>query len=88
MTTLLLLEAAGLDTKYISGKAGDGLHAWNLVQVDDEWYHLDTTWNDPLPDRPNEVGYDYFLVSDATMRQNHTWMTDNYPVTAIDDYIE
>ena len=86
LTTLLLLEAAGVNARYISGEAGEGLHAWNLVQVDGEWYHLDTTWNDPLPDRPGEVRYDYFLVSDTTMRQDHTWEADAYPVTGAEDY--
>lgn len=87
LTTLLLLEAAGVETKYISGEAGDELHAWNLVKLDEDWYHLDTTWNDPVPNRPGEVGYDYFLVSDATLRADHTWDATNYPVTAIKNYL-
>ncbi|MCC5891805.1 transglutaminase domain-containing protein [Exiguobacterium sp.] len=86
LTTLLLLEAAGVETRYISGEAGTELHAWNLVKLDGDWYHLDTTWNDPVPNRPGEVGYDYFLVSDATLRADHTWEEGKYPVTAVGDY--
>lgn len=86
LTTLLLLEAAGVEAKYISGEVQTGLHAWNLVKLDGAWYHLDTTWNDPVPNRVGEVGYDYFLVSDATLQKDHAWETGDYPVTAVADF--
>ncbi|WP_167615693.1 transglutaminase domain-containing protein [Exiguobacterium aurantiacum] len=86
LTTLLLLEAAGVEARYISGEAGTELHAWNLVKLDGAWYHLDTTWNDPVPNRPGEVGYNYFLVSDETLRADHTWEEETYPVTATANY--
>lgn len=86
LTTLLLLEAAGVETRYISGEVETGLHAWNLVKLDGEWYHLDTTWNDPVPNQPGKVRYDYFLVSDATLRADHSWEEGKYPVTAFEDY--
>lgn len=22
-------------------------HAWNLVRIDGDWYHVDVTWEDP-----------------------------------------
>lgn len=34
-------------------------HIWNMVMLDGEWYHIDTTWNDSYTDR-----YEYFLLSD------------------------
>lgn len=83
---MLLLEAAGVEARYISGEAGDELHAWNLVKLDGEWYHLDTTWNDPVPNQPGKVRYDYFLASDATLRADHSWEEEKYPVTAFEDY--
>ncbi|QUE87214.1 transglutaminase domain-containing protein [Exiguobacterium alkaliphilum] len=86
LTTLLLLEAAGVETRYISGEVETGLHAWNLVKLDGEWYHLDTTWNDPVPNQPGKVRYDYFLVSDATLQADHTWEEGKYPVTAMANY--
>jgi hypothetical protein len=82
LTTLLLLEAAGIEARYISGEVASGLHAWNLVRVNNEWYHLDTTWNDPVPNQPGNGRLDYFLVSDATLRSDHTWAFGRYPVTA------
>ena len=81
----LLLNAAGIENVYISGSADNGTgsgmvgHAWNMVKLGDSWYHVDTTWDDPT-DLEHDVpivsgweGYDYFLISDAEMGQNHSW---------------
>ena len=72
-----LMDAAGIPCEYVSGYA-TGNHAWNVVEIDGEWYHVDTTWDDPTPDREGYVRYDYFLKSDDYMRQNlHTrWTSD------------
>ena len=40
-TFKMLANMAGLESYHVgSGRAN---HAWNLVRVDDEWYHVDTT---------------------------------------------
>jgi len=36
-------------------------HAWNMVQLDGEWYWIDTTWDDPVGTGFHE-GYTYFLL--------------------------
>ena len=75
-----LLNEVGIENHYVSGVAGSGGgHAWNIVKLDGEWYHVDTTWNDPIPDRPRRVRYKYFLVSDETLRTydpGRTWDED------------
>lgn len=43
-------------------------HVWNLVQLNGHWYHIDVTWNDPVPDMPGRSIHTYFLLSDAAMR--------------------
>lgn len=74
-----LMQALGLESMYVVGEVYTGGHAWNLVKVDGEWYHLDTTWNDPVPDRGNGVRYDYFLLNDTDMSVDHTWIAVDYP---------
>ena len=73
-----LFKAAGLETGYVYGFSGDQLHAWNLVKVDDEWYHVDTTWNDAEPNEPYAISYEYFLLNDAQISVDHLWVNENY----------
>lgn len=84
LLTHKLLKETGIHNKIVEGTAfsessPEGqLHAWNLVLLDGKWYHLDTTWNDPVPDREGSVNYTYYLRTDKQMRKDHTW-TKSYP---------
>ncbi|WP_342504285.1 transglutaminase domain-containing protein [Lysinibacillus sp. FSL L8-0126] len=82
-----LLEQSGIETKYVIGFVnGNEAHAWNLVKVDGKWYHLDTTWNDPLPNRVGAASYDYFLVTDSQLNKDHTWVKADYPTATSTKY--
>ncbi|MFC0333895.1 transglutaminase domain-containing protein [Paenibacillus sepulcri] len=75
-----MLSQAGIENKIIEGNAGGQLHTWNLVKLDGKWYHLDTTWNDPVPDKPGRIMYDYYNLTDAQMKASHTWnKSASYP---------
>lgn len=39
-------------------------HAWNLVELDGAWYHVDITWDDSVS-LPTHTSYTYFLQSDT-----------------------
>ncbi|WP_219835778.1 transglutaminase domain-containing protein [Paenibacillus sp. R14(2021)] len=73
-----MLASAGIEARIIEGKVESGSHVWNLVHLGSHWYHMDVTWDDPLPDRPGMVSENYFLKSDAEIRKDHTW-TKSYP---------
>lgn len=80
LTAYKMLEQAGFDVKYVVGTVNNNeAHAWNLVKIDGNWYHLDTTWNDPLPNRFGASSYDYFLVTDAQLKKDHKWIASDYP---------
>lgn len=83
---LKLLRALDVEAMYVVGEVYTGGHAWNLVKVDGAWYHLDTTWNDPVPDRGKGVRYDYFLINDEDLRKDHTWVAEDYPQAKSDKY--
>ena len=74
-TFKLLCELAGLECTYVTGTAG-GPHAWNQVKIDDKWYNVDVTWDDPVStdklfDDHKYNRYSYFLISDEIMYKNH-----------------
>ena len=75
----LLFRCAGIESEFVIGTA-DGIdHAWNLVQLDGAWYHVDATWNDPMPDQSGVSVHSYFNVTDEIMSQSHEWKKENYP---------
>lgn len=92
MLTQRLLEEAGMEVRYVTGYTSE-LHAWNLVKVDEEWYHLDTTWDDPTfdasaGDQSNYVQYDYFLISDKEMSKDHKIDTkSDYPKATSERFV-
>lgn len=75
----LLLMCAGVNTKFVVGTADGVDHAWNLVEIDGKWYHLDVTWDDPTPDQAENTIHPYFNVTDEIMEQSHSWQREDYP---------
>lgn len=48
-------------------------HAWNQVMIDGIWYHVDVTWDDPIPDMGDYVTRAYLLKSDTYFADTHDW---------------
>ena len=73
-------------------------HAWNYVLLDNNWYAIDVTWDDPIligeGKMPEESKYKYFLKGANTMNQNHVpsgkftdaGQTFQYPMLSVEDY--
>lgn len=78
MLAYKMLKELGFEVRLISGVASSQAynpqnHAWNLVKLDGKWYHLDVTWDDPVPDEAGRIFYDYYLLSDKEISKNHSW---------------
>ncbi|MBO6195620.1 MAG: hypothetical protein J6O56_04720 [Bacilli bacterium] len=44
-------------------------HVWNAIFLDNKWYHLDLTWDDPVTsDGSNIIQYEYFLISSDELK--------------------
>lgn len=59
---------------------GEG-HAWNLVQLENNWYQMDITWNDGSRNIT-----DYLLVTDEYMKKSRSWEEADYPATPSKPY--
>lgn len=66
------VECRAVTGTSISGSSTVG-HAWAQVKIESNWYHVDVTWDDPIPDNPGQVLYDYFMKSDLALEYTHTW---------------
>lgn len=64
----LFMNRLNINSIFVSSEAMN--HAWNMVQIDGEWYHVDATWDDPVPDVPGRINYNAFVVSDARIRDS------------------
>ncbi|MDF2558398.1 MAG: copper amine oxidase-like protein [Bacillales bacterium] len=92
----LLLNMVGIECQMVYGTADNGSgkgpinHAWNAVKIDGNYYMLDSTWDDPAPDKAGRVQYDYFNVTSSQLAKDHTWEEASAPVctaTAANYYV-
>ena len=82
----LMLSVVGIESDLCSSYNMN--HAWNFVKIDGEWYHVDTTWDDPVWNTEGYSSHEYFLLSDAEMaeRKHYDWEADyNCTSTKYDD---
>lgn len=75
----LFLEKLGVK----SFKVSSDYHIWNALLIDNTWYHLDLTWDDPVSDDGlNYLQYNYFLVNTDTLlsieKTEHNFIVENY----------
>ena len=51
-------------------------HAWNYVQLQENWYAVDSTWDDPViiggGTATDDSKYKYFLVGEEVINQDHS----------------
>lgn len=85
-TFKMFMDIAGIDCIIVTGTAGSEniSHAWNMVKLGNDWYHIDVTFDDPYPEL-KEVVYLYFNITDDEIKKDHTW---NKNVTPEADAIE
>lgn len=62
-----LLDLVGIENYFCS--SAELVHAWNIVVIDGEKYHVDVTWDDPTHDVTGQVLHNNFLVSTQQLIQ-------------------
>jgi len=79
----LLAHKSGIYAEMVYGTANTIAHAWNIVKIGGDYYHVDATYDDPIingqvvPDGSNR-SYDYFLLSDTELSGMGTHVITHY----------
>lgn len=75
-----LLKQVGVEAELAT--SDPMVHAWNLVKIDNDYYHVDVTWNDTKEIGVGRTSYDYFLRSDKefSKREHSDWVTNHKAV--------
>lgn len=70
-----LLRQAGIPSIYVSSSEMN--HGWSGVLLGGNWYHVDATWDDPVPNAEGRCLHSFFLLSDAAIsdseHDHHSW---------------
>ena len=74
-----LMDGLGIPCTLVIGKGTNSEgqtenHAWNYVQIEDYWYAIDTTWDDPISMNgwvSETSKYRYFLKGSNNMVKDH-----------------
>lgn len=76
-----LCNLVGIENVIVTGETYVA-HMWNMVKLGGNWYHVDVTWDNPddklHEDYPDVILYQYFMVTDSVIENNHTIWT--YPL--------
>ena len=84
-----LMYQAGIQCMIAKGNSHNVGHAWNIVQIDNAYYQMDVTWDDPTITRDdpayvkdvNLIVYSYYNSTNTQMSLDHTFGYDYSSVT-------
>lgn len=71
-----LMCRLSIDTLMAYGNYGEEQHAWNVINIDDAYYHVDTTFDDTskvdsLNDGYTKIQHKYAFLSDEEITKTH-----------------
>jgi len=62
-------------------------HAWNIVKIQGEYYHVDVMWDDSNSTNDEDrIYYTYLNLSDEIIQKDHSWDKDIYPTCESSEY--
>lgn len=61
----IVLDKLGLDNYKVASKT----HVWNVVKINNEWKHIDLTWDDPVSEdhSVNNLLHKFYLIDTPTL---------------------
>lgn len=67
-----ILMQMGIPAYYCTGIADGGPHAWNIVQLGDHYYNVDSLWDDSISEKYGINCYLYFNLPDVEFNTEHS----------------
>ena len=83
--TKFLLDCFGIDAIVVNGTATDvstgqvGPHAWNIVKIDGEYFHLDVTFMMGSMQKNKPYRFPYYNYCDEDIKKDHAWDENSTP---------
>ena len=70
-----LAQRSGMECLSVFGadKEDNVGHVWNCIRLDGNFYYIDPTWDDPIPEEgdPEILSHDYFCITTQELLQTH-----------------
>ena len=69
-----LLNKIGVDNFKVSSDT----HIWNAINYNNNWYHIDATWDDPVSQSGvDSLSHDYFIINTQQLKNLDVNNTDH-----------
>ncbi len=79
-----LCRSVGIETLFVVGRSdnpdsgnSEG-HAWNIVKIDENYYHVDVTWDNAGEPKKDQIHYAWFNLSDQWLTEDHVLLQEGY----------
>jgi len=86
-----MLDELDIPVKVVDGYVKNdetARHSWNLVNLGGYWFHIDATWDDPIPNVADHAYHNYFCLTDEEIKKDHTILGNEYLPKCDKDYQE
>lgn len=83
-----LCRSVGIETLFVHGSSYNPTtgesenHAWNIVKIDGEYYHVDPTWDNTGEPKEGRIHYAWFNLPTSWVEQDHTIKQEGYSYPA------
>lgn len=73
-----IMKELGIECIYIPGKGNGEGHAWNAIKLGNEYYYVDVTWDDPVPNegQSETLWYAYAFTTSEQFDTDHVAEVD------------
>lgn len=80
----MLTSMLGMECVQIFGYGDNAPHNWNMIRMEDHWYHVDCTYGNAFGKADNTCSKAYLFASDKQLQKTHRWNRDAFPAAEDD----